>query len=144
MHTPDSLTPDQKLVVMAAAVHGLGPETALKYANARRVVRLSLIWKGFSGHALEAAWNPYDGSAVLNEIYRAMISLMPHESDEPLLEGAGNVAGNPPAFPDFTSCRLTALGMELAEQLLSERPDLRDSVADHREPRRLEDHPNDY
>jgi hypothetical protein len=137
MHDTSGLTENQKLVLMAAAVHGLGPETDLMYANARRVVRQALVWQGYWDQELDAVWNPYDGSPALEAVYGALLSLI--KMGEPLFEGAGNLGSDslPSAFPDFVSCRLTTRGQAMAEQLLAEQPRFGQHVYGYREPRKL-------
>lgn len=47
---------------------------------------------------------------------------------ETLFQGQGNLGSptEPPAFPDFTSCRLTEHGARLADQLLERHPKYRE------------------
>ena len=116
---------------MAAAVHGLGPGTNLRYANSVKVMRQALHWAGLLRGEVEACFERYDECPPVTEFYDAMVSMMPQsEPGEVLFEGGGNWGGpgGPRAAAHFTSCRLTERGWSLANELLEQHPGYREDV----------------
>jgi hypothetical protein len=124
---------------MAAAVHELGPDTNLCFANTARVVNQVLVWLGLSAKQVRDGWRAHDCDPLHREVYDCLIRItrMAMSSGEwrtaerpevPLFEGGGNwgVPGDPnrPAcWPHFNSCRLTAEGERLARKLLTQYPE---------------------
>jgi hypothetical protein len=138
-----ALTEIERLLLMAAAIHGLGPKTNLSVANADRVVGQVLEWAGLMDAEVREAWeNPgMEYRPAIIRVYGALIRMThqmhrggsgrpPAKPGEVLFEGGGNfgTADDPQAFPHFTSCRLTARGEQLARQLLEQYPDYGKSV----------------
>jgi hypothetical protein len=116
---------------MAAAVHKLGPQTNLGYANSVKVMRQSLYWAGLLHGEIEECFESYNECPPVTEFFEALVSMM-HDamSTEALFEGGGNWGGpgHPRASAHFTSCRLTERGWSLACQLLEQNPRYRDDV----------------
>jgi hypothetical protein len=135
----EHLTQIEKLLLMAAAVHGLRPGIELKYANTARVVLKALEWAGLDSKEVLDAWNTDDWHPSLQAVYGPLVHMTqmelltggfrPAERPGPaLFEGGGNwgVPGDPkhpPACPQFNSCRLTATGDRLALELLADHPE---------------------
>jgi hypothetical protein len=110
---------------MAAAVQELVPDVALT-ANCDKVVGQALTWAGLVNDEIRAAWlDDFAYHPVIKEWYGVLIGMIRHEpATEALFEGAGNLgsAAEPIAMPQFTGCRLTPLGLSVAEQLLKQNP----------------------
>jgi hypothetical protein len=136
----NTMTEIDQLILMAAYVHGLGPNTNLSYANADRVVGQALEWAGLMDDEVRAAWeNPgvaYHPAIVrvygalirmTHQIHRVGPGMPPERPGEVLFEGAGNLGtpDQPHAFPHFTSCRLSARGEQVACELLEQHPEYR-------------------
>jgi hypothetical protein len=118
----------KRLLLMAAAVHQLGPGTRLNTANCAKVVWQALSWAGLVNDEVRTAWNELEYHPAILECYRTLIGMIRHApAAEALFEGNGNFGSVecPRAFPLFTACRLTPLGESIAEQLLSQRPEYR-------------------
>lgn len=129
----------ERLLLMAAAVQGLGPATDLGRANTARVVRQVLRWRGMSDEQIQASLWQEPPNALTDKVYDALVRMTqewhevgpgraPERPGPPLFEGGGNwgVPGDPeqpPCMPFFNSCRLTALGERIAQQLLARNPE---------------------
>ena len=135
-----TLTDTEQLLLVAAAVHGLGPNTDLNYANTARVVDQALRWRGLSADEVRSGWRTYDCDPAHKEVYEALVKMTlqhtlggdrpPERTGPPLFEGGGNwgVPGDPscpPCWPQYNSCRLTALGAQVAQELLNRHPEFR-------------------
>jgi hypothetical protein len=134
----EEFTEIERLLLMAAEVHGAGPEKDLRYANCGKVVGQTLEWAGLVDEAVRDNWNSAgsdDYHPTIRRVYGALIrmvsvvrrdgGLSPAERPGPaLFEGGGNLGTSekPRAFPHFTSCRLTEEGARIARQLLLENP----------------------
>ena len=120
------------LLLMAAAVHKLGPDTNLGYGPSTvKVMRQALHWAGLLHGEIKTCFESYDECPPTTEFYEALISMMPQSKPaEVLFEGGGNWGGpwGPRASAHFTSCRLTELGWSLANQLLERHPRYRENV----------------
>jgi hypothetical protein len=119
----------QRLLLMAARVHGLSPDTNLKYANTARVIRQALKWRGVMNGEVQEAWERYEYCPIMEDCYGALIAMIRTDPpEEALFQGQGNYgnATEPPAYPHFTSCRLTERGTQLAEELLKLHPEYHD------------------
>jgi hypothetical protein len=119
------------LLLMAAAVHELGPRTNLSYANTAKVMRQALYWAGLLHGEIEERFESYEECPPVTQFYEAMISMMPQSMPaEVLFEGGGNWGGpgEPHASAHFTSCRLTERGWSLANGLLEQHPHYREDV----------------
>lgn len=127
----------ERLLVMAAAVHGLGPNTPLT-ANAAKVVRQALQWAGLMNDEVREAWSRLEYHPAILDCYGTLIRMIrqflqndrilpPERLGEALFEGAGNFGTprEPRAFPDFTSCHLTEYGELVAKELLEQYPEYR-------------------
>ncbi len=118
------LTERARLLLMAAYVHGAGPNAEIR-ANCGRVLRQALRWAGLWNEQLEHN-NLYDiEDPVIADWYRTLISMTRRaDNSELLIEGQGNLGSpvDPPAFPTYTGCRLTRKGRELAEKLFAAAP----------------------
>ena len=130
----EELTETEQLLVMAAAIHNLGPGTDLSTANAGLVVGQALQWAGLMEGEVGKAWkNPgmeyhpaivHVYGALIRMIHRADAEIPPERPGATLFEGGGNFGTpeRPAAFPHFTSCRLTVDGEMIAQQLLKKHP----------------------
>jgi hypothetical protein len=110
---PEALSEMERLLLMAAADHELGPDTDLSYANCARVVARVLLWEGLVDDEILAAWAESEYHPAIARCYGTLIAMIQHQpSSEALFEGQGNLGTpeSPGAFPHFTSCRLTRLG----------------------------------
>ncbi len=145
MNDPETLTETEQLLLMAAAVQGLGPDSDLVHGNTSRTSRIVnqvLRWRGLTEAEIR---RDTEGSQNLHpirtEVYNALIHMTRQkirggswrEAERPgpaLFEGGGNwgVPGNPdrPAcWPEFNSCRLTTDGERIAQELLAGHPECR-------------------
>lgn len=133
------LTNMERLLLMAAAVQGLGPQTDLSYANTALVVLQALKWSGLDSAEVREQWHQLARHPALDEVYEPLIHMTHQQvrdggiraAERPgpaLFEGGGNWGspGDPerrPCHPHFNSCRLTALGEQIALALLAEHPE---------------------
>jgi hypothetical protein len=138
------LTEVEQQLLMAAVVHGMGPETDVGYANTARVVNQVLAWHGLTAEQINAGWRTEDCDPEHGAVYEALVRMTwqecrdgsfrsPERPGPALFEGGGNwgVPGDParPAcWPHFNSCRLTAEGERLALSLLEQHPEYRNSA----------------
>lgn len=129
----------EKLLLMAAAVHGLRPGSNIRYANTARVVHTALEWAGLYSEEVAGRWSADEWHPALDEVYEPLVRMTqvelrtgdfrPAERCGPaLFEGSGDwgVPGDPkrpPADPRFNSCRLTGIGDQIALKLLAEHPE---------------------
>ena len=123
------------LLLMAAAVHRLGPETDLTYANTAKVMRQALHWAGLLQGEIETCFESYDDAPPVTQFYDALTSMILQErTTEVLFEGGGNWGGPGlrPAAAHFTSCRLTERGLSFAKQLLDRHPHYRQDIYEWR------------
>ena len=60
---------------MAAAVHGLGPDTDLSRANTARVVDQVLRWRGLNAEEIQSGWKELECDPVHEEVYNALIRM---------------------------------------------------------------------
>jgi hypothetical protein len=130
MDDRETLTAKERLLLMAAAVQGLGPSTDIDRANTARVVDQVLRWLGISAGEIIRGWGEAAIGPIHQEVYNVLIRMtyqMPDRAPErpgtPLFEGKGNwgIPGEPtrPAcLPQYNSCRLTAEGEKRASELL--------------------------
>ncbi len=139
MNGASDLTEVEQQLLMAAAVHGLGPATDLRRANTARVVDQVLRWRGLTAAQVNAGWRNEDCDPEHEAVCAALIRMTHHVHREgpgraperpgaALFEGGGNwgVPGDPnrPAcWPQFNSCRLTAEGEQVARALLEQHPE---------------------
>jgi hypothetical protein len=139
-----TLTETERLLLMSAAVHELGATTDLGYANTARVVNQVLFWRGLSTEEVRSGWRTYDCDPVHGEVYNTLVRMTRQMQRSgiwraaerpgiPLFDGGGNwgVPGDPsrPAcWPHFNSCRLTAEGERVAQELLERHPEYRQSA----------------
>ena len=126
------LTRMEELLLMAAAVHGLGPDTNLHHANAAKVVGQALEWSGLMDEIVRHQWNDFESHPAIDAYYGSLIrmirQILPNEvlpplrPGEALFEGGGNFGtpDDPPAYAHFTSCRLTVFGDSIARGLLEQ------------------------
>ena len=120
---------------MAAAVHGLGPETDLTHANTARVMRQALHWAGLLHGKMETCFESYNDAPPVTQFYDALESMiLQNRPTEVLFEGGGNWGGQGfrRAAAHFTSCRLTKRGWSLANQLLERHPRYREDIYERR------------
>jgi hypothetical protein len=139
-----TLTETERLLLMAATVHGRGAATDLGYANTARVVDQVLRWRGLSAEQVDSGWRTYDCDPVHEEVYYTLVRMThqieqsgpgraPERPGVALFEGGGNwgVPGdpnNPACWPQYNSCRLTAEGERVAHELLERYPEYRQSA----------------
>jgi hypothetical protein len=131
----------------------MGPDTFLETANTYRVVDQVLRWRGLNKDQIRRGWQKVEGDAIRGgkqvgsysineEVYGILVTMVQQGqvceaevNDEPLFEGMGNwgVRGDPtkPAcLPHYNSCRLTAHGERIAQDLLSQHPEFRKKVTE--------------
>ena len=136
--TADLSEIEQQLLI-AAAVHGLGPAADLSRACTARVVDQVLRWRGLTVERMQVGWPDGERDPEHEMVYAALVrmthqkcpdgSFRPAERAGPVLfEGGGNwgVPGDPtcpPCQPEFNSCRLTAEGEQQARLLLEQHPE---------------------
>jgi len=139
MEEHETLTENERLLLMAAAVHELGPCTDLLRANTARVVEQVLRWRGLSAEEIRKGWREWSCDPLHQEVYDTLVRMTlqwqrvgrgqaPVRPGVPLFEGAGNwgVPGDPsrpPCWPQYNSCRLTEAGGRLAKELLAQYPE---------------------
>src|SRR6185295_19847728 len=122
MNQDGPLSEMEQLLLMVAAVQGLGPNAPLT-ANASKVVGKALEWAGLMDEEVRAAWLNRESHPAIEQCYAVLIRMLrqilpggvqqpPEKPGDILFEGAGNfgTSEDPPALPHFTSCRLTARG----------------------------------
>jgi hypothetical protein len=133
------LTDMERLLLMAAAVRGLGPNTDLSRANTWKIVLQALKWSGLDSPEVRELWLQNEWHPALEAVYGPLVrmtqpqclddSFRPAERPGPaLFEGCGNwgISGErPPCDPHFNSCRLTTLGEQVALALLEQHPEYR-------------------
>ncbi|HEX8911252.1 MAG TPA: hypothetical protein VF796_02750 [Humisphaera sp.] len=140
MDAAPDLTEIEQQLLMAAAVHGLGPTTDLGRANSARVVDQVLRWRGRTAEQVPAGWRLEDCDPQHAAVYSALVrmtrqacrdgSFRPAERPGPaLFDGVGNwgVPGDPdrpPCWPQYNACRLTAEGERVARRLLDRHPEV--------------------
>ena len=122
----------ERLLLMAAAVNDMGPESSLGRANTAAVVRQALVWSGLADERVWREWSAIGSDhPVIKRVYDELIRMVRGERPgEQLFEGGGNwgKAGKPrrpPAAPFFNSCRLTAHGERCAREILEQFPQYR-------------------
>jgi len=91
MDRRETLTETEGLLLMAAAVHALGPATDLSRANTARVVDQVLRWRGLSAEEVRDGWQEQECGPIHAQVYNALIR-MTHE-----IARAG--PGRPPERP---------------------------------------------
>jgi hypothetical protein len=137
MANSETLTEMERLLLMAAATKGLGPDTPWNRAHSSNVVGRALHWAGLVDDQVRTAWMSDESCPAIEECYGTLIRMIrqglkvgfkpPERPGEPLFEGAGNFGTSdlPPAMPQFTACRLTAYGVQVAQELLEKYPEYR-------------------
>lgn len=123
----DSFGEEQRLLLMAAAAHGLRPGIDLR-ANCAKVVGQALVWSGGVDDSVLAAWREMNEHPLIDRFYDVLIAMIRHDPpSEALFEGIGNFGapGRPAAAPHFTACRLTAIGERIADGLLARHAEYR-------------------
>jgi hypothetical protein len=153
----DVETPNlEQLLMIAAAVHEMTPGGTLGMANSYRVVNQVLRWRGLSQDQIRRGWAKLEDEAIRGQrhvepcspnedVYSVLVKMVqewqayvPELKQEPLFQGMGNwgVRGNPakPAcLPYYNSCRLTARGEHVAQELLSRYPEYSKNVCSAKE-----------
>lgn len=116
-----NLNERERLLLMAAYLHGPGPEEELARANCWRVLREAMRWGGVLDEQVEATGGQCD-HPVVEEWYTVLIGMIDREW---LLRGAGNLGGEEgqAAWPAYTGCGVTEEGRDLAERLWAEHPE---------------------
>jgi hypothetical protein len=139
MDEVETLTENERLLLMAAAVHNQDSRTDLYRANTARVVDQVLRWRGLSPTAIREGWRQDDCDPLHREVYDTLVRMTrmklrargwrpPVRPGVPLFEGAGNWGvpddpSRPACWPQYNSCRLTAAGKRLAQKLLAQSPE---------------------
>ena len=121
------LSERQRLLLMAAYLHGAKPEAEIR-ANCGRVLRQALLWAGLWNETLERDSRHDIENPVIADWYNTLIAMTREvPNSELLIEGQGNLGSpdHPPAFPSYTGCRLTTKGRECAERLFTAYPQFR-------------------
>src|SRR5437660_5231768 len=108
MDAREPLTETERLLLMVAAVQGMGPDTDLDYANTARVVNQVLRWRGLSAEEVRRGSRDRDCDPAHEDVYNALIRMThqtlrvgpgraPERPGVPLFEGGGNwgVPGDP-------------------------------------------------
>jgi hypothetical protein len=127
------LTDVERLLLMAAAVQQHGPELDIDHASTAAIVLQVLKWSRPDYDDIRRRWKQGEWPSEIDEVYEPLARMThmqlraggfrPAERPGPaLFEGSGNwgVPGDPehpPADPRFNSCRLTALGLQVANEL---------------------------
>lgn len=131
----DTLTEMERLLLIAAAICDLGPNTDLGVANTYKVVRQALEWSGQRSYT-QRNYILDSTDPIVAAVYAPLVRMTHHvyhgrppERPGPsLFEGAGNwgipgKADEPPCDPNYNSCRLTDLGSDTARRLLDQHPE---------------------
>jgi hypothetical protein len=139
MTNEHSLNEVEKLLLMAAAVHELKPDSP--FAITAKVVRQVLHWTGSFNEEVIEAWNSDEEHPTIDLVYETLVRMtqpintirLPEKGGEVLFEGKGNWGDprnpdRPPAYLHFNACRLTIYGWNLANKLLMEYPEYRKTV----------------
>ena len=138
------LTEVEQQLLMAAAVHKLGPATDLSRANTARVVNQVLRWRGLTAAQVNSGWRDEDCDSEHRAVYDALVRMTwkecrddtfrpPERPGPALFEGGGNwgvpcVPDRQACWPHYNSCRLTAEGERVARSLLERHPAYRKSA----------------
>ena len=135
MSDDDGFTEVERLLLMAAAIHDLGPQTSLRFANGRNVVGQALVWAGHLDDELRESWQSSECDGEIKTFYGALIRMTqqmlrsgtvraPIRPGAVLFEGSGNLGtpDDPGSFPFFTAFRLTEHGAKVASLLLEQHP----------------------
>jgi hypothetical protein len=121
-----SLTQIEESVLVATFFRGGDPESRIWASNSDQVLTLSLFYTGDISSEecvvrfLQKGYvgGLYQDDGELNEViacrYGVLINLL--QTHPELIEGGGDF--NAPAFPTYTSCRLTRAGQQLACELI--------------------------
>ena len=64
------------LLLMAAVIHRLGPETDLSHANCYRVMRQALHWAGLLHGEIETSFESYDDAPPVTQFYDALATMI--------------------------------------------------------------------
>ena len=139
MEEHENLTDDERQLLMAAAVHELGPDTDLSLANTARIVNQVLRWRSLSAEQVCDGWRTRDCDPLHQQLYDAQVRMtqqqqqaggwrVPERPGVPLFEGAGNWGvpddpSRPACWPQYNSCRLSTEGERLARKLLTQYPE---------------------
>ena len=135
MSDDDGLTEIERLLLMAAVVHDLGPQASLKHANGGKVVGQALLWAGHLDCELREAWESCEYYREIETFYATLIRMTqqvlrdgttrpPIRPGPVLFEGSGNLGTpeEPGAFPFFTAFHLTERGAQVGGLLLERHP----------------------
>lgn len=130
------LTEFERLLLMAAEVQGMGPNTTLHYANTAKVILQVLDWCEAWDDEVIHCWDNDEEHPAIERFYDPLVRMIPirpmrgpivlRRPGEQLFEGGGN--WETPCRPRFNSCRLTAYGQAVAQELLRRSPQYRDKV----------------
>lgn len=130
------LTEIESLLLMAAEVQGIGPNTPLQFGNTAKVLLQVLDWCNVWDDEVSHCWNNDEEHPSIERLYDPLVRMIPsgpmrgpivlRRPGEQLFEGRGN--WETPCRPRFNSCRLTAYGQTVAQELLSRNPQYRDKV----------------
>lgn len=136
VHDPEPLTEIETLLVIAASVLGMGPQSSLVNANTYRIINQVLDWRGMSREQIREGWNREECGSSHDEVYSVLIRMTAHPAsarppERPgaaLFEGRGNWGDSrkpdrPACRPHYNSCRLTDEGERIARQLLELHPE---------------------
>jgi hypothetical protein len=116
------LTETERQLLMAAAVHRLGPGTDLGRANTARIVNEVLGWRGLNSEQIESGWRDEGPDPAHQAVYTTLVH-MTHQMDR---DGPGRAPQRPgPAlFEGAGNCGLTAEGERVARLLLEQNPEV--------------------
>lgn len=133
MNERESLTSIERLLLIAAEQCGLGPQTDLGRASTFKIVRQAARLAGLPDEVVRAPVEGPDWHPAIAEIYATLVRMThqtwidgdgraPARPGPALFEGGGNWGSpddpsDPPAWPLYNSCRLTALGIQIARRL---------------------------
>ncbi len=109
----EGLSDTQRLLLMAAYDEGARPGS--RHQHCRTVLVRALLMAGRWDYSVPVG----EVNADLEEFYGVLIAMIAGlSSKDALFVGAGDLAT--PAYPDFTSCRLTNAGARVARALLKQ------------------------
>lgn len=125
-----TLAPVEESLIVAAYFRGGSQSEQRWTSNSDQVLTLSLYYTGditaedcrsrFSCRSHVQELYSEDGQLTeeIEARYKVLIRLLAEHPE--LIEGGGNF--QTPAFPTFTACRLTTVGLQLAERLIDAFP----------------------
>ncbi|OAI41662.1 hypothetical protein AYO40_02695 [Planctomycetaceae bacterium SCGC AG-212-D15] len=122
----DKLSERERLIIMAASLHGTKAWERVQRANCFRVLQQALTWARLWDEERMRSRDVEE--PTVDDWYQTLIMMSRMAKKERLIEGGGNLGvpnKYPPALPAFTSCGLTAKGKKVARALFARFPKYR-------------------